>query len=106
VLKPAYYTYQRTAAKLAGATFDRILSDEETGNGDMLAYRFVDASGRALYVAWMAPIKTGGAATLTLRGGTAQVLDIFGASTEVRAGGNSRLAIPITNRPVIIEVLE
>ena len=106
VLKLAYYTYQRTAGKLAGATFDRILSDAETGNSDMLAYRFVDAAGRALYVAWMAPIKTGGSATLTLRGSTAQVLDIFGASTDVQAGGNSRLEIPVTNRPIIIEVSE
>lgn len=105
VLKPAYYTYQRTAAKLSRATFDRILSDEEIGNDSMLAYRFTDGAGRPLYVAWMAPLKESSSATLVLSGGSAQVLDIFGVSTEVQ-GDNGRLEIPVTNQPVIIEVRE
>lgn len=106
--KPAYNAYQTTVSMLAGAQFDRTLSATETGDEELLAYRFVDKNSKALYVAWLGPISRTDSKSLRLSGSVAVVRNIYGASSTVTDGQDGTqdgfVNISVGAQPVFITI--
>lgn len=81
--KPAFTAYHTAVDLLSEVNGDRALTVAETGNAELLAYRFTDANGAPLYVAWFGPITRTDTAPLQVPGASATVYDIYGASRQV-----------------------
>lgn len=109
VRKPAFKTYRTTVDILDGVQFDAILDTAATGAANMQAYRFRDnAAGRTVYVAWIAPVTSAEAASLSVPAGQATVTTTHGQSSTVRDAADGvtdgQVSVTVTAQPIFIEV--
>jgi hypothetical protein len=111
VRKAAFSVYYHLNQELRTATFDRALTQAETGNKDMEAYRFVDATNhRSITIAWLNPIKTAVTAKLKLSAASATVRDVFNTATPVTDGQDGatdgKVTATVGGTPVYIEIAQ
>lgn len=108
VRKPAFFTFQQSVDQLGRASFDRELTDAEMGDPDMLAYRFIQPDGDALYVAWISPVMSERTAPLKVNGAEAVVHDIFTNRVTVRDGDDGqtdgKITVTVSKEPLLIEI--
>ena len=106
--KPAFTAYQTAVAFLAEATFDRTLTAAETGNADLIAYKYTDENGQVLYVAWLGPITRADAAPLSVAGSLATLFDIYGAARTVADADDGqtdgKITVAIGAQPVYVRI--
>lgn len=106
--KPAFRAYQSAVYLLTGASYEHTLTEDETGDPNLFAYRFRDRFGKTMYVAWLSPIDREDAKPLILTGASAAVTDIYGVRTAtVNAAdsqANPRVTISVGAQPVYIHV--
>lgn len=118
-LKSAYYAYAVFAREIAGATYVA----EIKASADAKVYKFQDAKGRTIYVAWTNPTDlnsvfgsakypykdTTRSTTISLVGTGATVYDAFWTQTAAVADADdgradSRVRVPINGNPKYIIV--
>ena len=111
VRKAAFSAYYYLSQELHTATFDRALTQAETGNKDMEVYRFVDATNhRSITIAWLNPVKTTVTAKLKLSAASATVRDVFNTTTPVTDGQDGatdgKVTVTVGGTPVYIEIAQ
>jgi GH35 family endo-1,4-beta-xylanase len=107
--KPSFTAYQTTVAMLEGATFQQALTAAETGNADLIAYRFRDKNGQTLYVTWLGPITRTDTANLSLPGTVATVYDIYGVYKHTVADADDgqsdgRITLAVGAQPAYVRI--
>ena len=109
VRKPVFPVHVFLTQQLRTAVFVRTWGRDETGADNLEVYEFNDpVQNRKLLVAWVRPIKSTATHKLTVPAGTAQVRDIYGATSTVAdatdGSSDGKLSITVGGRPIYIEV--
>ncbi len=107
--KPSFVAYQTAVSMLDGAQFDRSLTQTETGNADLLAYRFIDKNNKPMYIAWLGPISQTDTKPLKLQGAVATVNDLYGGAlstvTDAQDGqSDGFVTLSVGAQPVYVHI--
>jgi hypothetical protein len=110
VKKPAFAVYKRMVEELSQAVYEPDLPQPEMDTDDLEVHAFRDgANDQTLYVAWLNPVESTGAANLRVPAARVSVRDLYDVLRTVEDGDDGQSDGRVTVEvgvPVYIRVLE
>ena len=109
--KQSMQAYQTLVTTLGQATFDRTLSDGETGSSNTEAYQFThNQMGTTIYAAWTNSLAENNASSFTVAGSRGTIIDLYGVRTSINDGddgnGDGRITLNVNGQPRYLIVHE
>lgn len=105
--KPSFQAYQVVQATLLGTSFSKRYTPEELQHDRMELYQFEDAvRQRTTYIAWLNPVESPDATTLSFSADTVTVQTLYGETTTVTdvsdGTQDGHTTVPITAQPTYV----